>query len=58
LRHAEILTALHNGAMRRRDNKAFTPADFMRADPWAPPAPPPDLSASLFSAIDAHDWGA
>lgn len=44
--------------MRRRDNQPFTPADFMRADPWATPPPPQDLADSLARAIDAHDWGA
>lgn len=41
LRHAEIMAALHNGPMKRHDGRAFEPRDFMPADPWSPPAPPP-----------------
>lgn len=39
-RHAEIMAALHNGAMQRQDKRPFSAADFMPRDPWAPPEPP------------------
>lgn len=53
LRHAELLAALHNGAMQKPDKRAFTAAEFMPRDPWAPEAPPPavcsaqDMAAQL-----------
>ncbi len=39
LRHAELLAALHNGAMAKPDKQPFRAADFMPPDPWAPPPP-------------------
>lgn len=35
MRHAELLAALSNGALRRRDNKLWTVRDFMPPDPWS-----------------------
>lgn len=38
-RRAQLMAALFNGPMRRRDGRAWEPADFMPHDPWQP-APP------------------
>lgn len=46
LRHAEVLAALHNGALLKPDKKPFRPADFMTADPWAPAPPPPAVATA------------
>lgn len=46
LRHAETLAALHNGAMQKPDKRAFTAAEFMPRDPWAPPAPKPTVGSA------------
>lgn len=62
IRHAQLLAALHNGPMVRKDKQPFTPADFWR-DPWAPEsASEPDTftaadeEASLISAFE-RAWG-
>lgn len=49
-RHAELLAAAHNGAMLKADKKPFSAADFMRSDPWAPPAP---VRARLLDPMEA-----
>ena len=60
LRHAELLAALHNGALLKPDKKPFRALDFMPPDPWAPAPPPPavataqDLAAQL-AALGGFD---
>lgn len=39
VRQAQLMAALFNGPMRRRDNRAWDPSDFMPPDPWAPARP-------------------
>ena len=52
LRHAELLTALHNGALKRRDSRLWAEADFTPPDPWDDRPPEPDVqSAEAFMAL-------
>lgn len=47
-----MLAAATNGALRRRDGRAWAPRDFMPADPWADEAEPPGIeSADDFMAL-------
>ena len=46
MRHAELLAAASNGALRRQDSRPWAVADFMVADPWAPPAAPAVVSSA------------
>ena len=60
LRHAELLAALNNGPLQKRDKTLFRTADFMRSDPWAPPdpaAPQRDPQADFFALLDASAKG-
>lgn len=50
LRHAQLQAAVANGALVKQDRKAWTAAEFMRADPWAPPAP----AARFLNPADAQ----
>ncbi|MDP3625016.1 MAG: hypothetical protein Q8S12_00350 [Hydrogenophaga sp.] len=34
MRHAQLMAALHNGALVKRDKTTWTSAQFMSADPW------------------------
>jgi hypothetical protein len=39
MRHAELMAAVHNGGgLRHADGRPFRVEDFMRTDPWHPPA--------------------
>lgn len=59
-RHAQLMAALHNGPMTRKNKQAFAAADFMPSDAWAPPAPPKpaaaaaDAVAASVAAINAQ----
>jgi hypothetical protein len=44
-RHAEVLTALYNGPLQRKNKQLWDTPLFMGKDRWAPPPPPrPKLS--------------
>lgn len=45
LRHAELLAAASNGALRRRDSRLWAAADFLPADPWSDAPPEPGLQS-------------
>lgn len=52
MRHAELLAAAHNGALRRHDSRLWAVADFMPPDPWGEqPAEPDVQSADAFMAL-------
>jgi hypothetical protein len=52
LRHAELLAAATNGALRRRDARTWAPRDFMPLDPWDDaPADPGIHSVDDFMAL-------
>lgn len=58
LRHAQLLAALHNGPMSKRDKSAFKASEFVPANPWAPPGeapPPPDPTDDFFRLLDAAE---
>lgn len=42
LRHAQLLAAVSNGAMTRRDGAHWAASHFLPPDPWAPPEPEPE----------------
>jgi hypothetical protein len=50
LRHAELLAAASNGALRRQDSRPWAVADFLPPDPWAPP-PEPAVVASAAAFV-------
>lgn len=49
-RHAQLLAAVHNGAMVRSDKRHWHSADFMDKDPWVEPVEP--QQPSLQQQID------
>lgn len=59
LRHAELVAAAHNGALQKKDKSLFTVADFVPADPWAPPRPkllnPQDEALNQLFGGAAHE---
>lgn len=61
LRHAQLLTAAHNGPMSRRDGAHWAASMFLPPDPWAPPAqaiepeqPSPQQLAAQVAALNAR----
>jgi hypothetical protein len=52
LRHAEVLAAAANGALRQREGRSWAARDFMPPDPWGDaPAEPAIDSADAFMAL-------
>lgn len=52
LRHAELLAAVSNGALQRRDSRLWAARDFMPLDPWdEAPAEPEMRSVDDFMAL-------
>ncbi len=51
LRHAQIIAAIHNGEIRRKNKLPWTASDFMQQDPWA--VQEPEAQPSLESQVDA-----
>lgn len=54
---AEVLTAAANGALQRKDGRLWRSADFMPADPWAPPKAPPHGPAAAPAGPSLEDIG-
>lgn len=52
-RHAQLLTAAHNGPLSRRDGAHWLPTMFMPTDPWDPQeiqVEPPQPTAQQIAA--------
>lgn len=55
MRHAQLMAALHNGALRKHDKTNWSAAQFMGVDPWeiveeateAAPATPEQIAAEV-----------
>lgn len=62
IERAQLLAALSNGPLTRKDKRLFKASDFI-AEPWPAPAPPPkkrsrrELAAALRGSLGAGKRG-
>ena len=54
MRHAQLMAALHNGALVKRDKTTWTAAQFMQADPWEMAEEPTEAAAPTPEQIAAE----
>ncbi|MBL0918043.1 MAG: hypothetical protein IBJ14_05030 [Hydrogenophaga sp.] len=58
LRHAQLLAAMHNGPLGRRDKTLWKPGQFVSSDPWrraaVVAAPTAESIAAQVAAINAR----